>query len=1328
MFFGSSDEGDNESVASDKKQDIINLIKVLNEDETLAKVSIYTGGYGGTMNMIAGCFQKKLNNEIKKEIVGVVSEIYGTREDDNELQDDDPNKISKHNDRLVWTNSLQERTEILIESAPNIIVLPGKQGTLIEFLLADENARLTYNTNKTITKHFFLDEFWRDTLFQSHFIRKSYHVNSKEKPKQHFFIDEDSDCWSNFIYDFDEQDLISYNDIHTTGDTDLRSLYTEISKKLEGLNNWKYCIEGLDFAYTIKTGDKIEESKFSNIGNKDYNQSTEEFLKGQSIIRSYIEDNLVSYCVYSNYKNDNTPIVSELEFNDPKDIPLNALRNKKVRFEDWADYLRTKEIGSSTIFLFEKFETNSLVINSGYEMYYSLFVTLNVNVTPKIFDFIKGTLKEFLFRVSNSKSIEIFQRKEKSLRNTSLKSSLAAVMSRNMSHNIGSHVLNKLSSAAAINAFFKLRSSKRFVKGIEIDNDNPSNTRKKFKFPNPELSKNPDDELRNLKDIEEDSNIDISVDEYNKILKDYPDYLERFRFSTFEKEKDIYKLSPFFVDVNNNTTKEELARVFNDYLKKRMDFVADVATSNKALLNSNKYLFADIFRGFERNLLLLHNISGKEDKFSYQFQFQYCDGSRDKKGNLITHNYYHYKKDEKNEKLILDLHDNGIPKKNNDFIDPIVAVPNDVLGSQAFYIILENIIRNTAKHSGSGNVIFTIKVEDLKEDDFYRITVFDNAPHTDIKKLVADRNVSIAQEVLDENNQIRTAGWGTIEIKLAACYLSGLDMLEMDNKTYWPIGYRAYTEAKEEVEKKVKNADELEKIKKDCGDNWVSEERYVEQIAKQAYINFLGEDDPILNDNASYPVDLPQAKKRVYSKDNKVVRYPIVQAVDGNEKDKTSGFGYSFLMKKPKKLLIIDENEHLKLDTTDEKGNVTSHKDNLIALKRLGIDIIKAPNLDSIYNHQFMIIVGDGQIKEITEDKNGKKIVPYYGDWFNLPQERLLYLNGKTYKNFIYNLKSNFFQIINNSFEDNTLISCLKFVLGESVKRKYQVLDRFLELRNNAFIHQRDELNLEVLLPDTIRPFDFGYPKSENKSNALFRHHGLQEKVFYNENTKYAEIYGSVTQLGLLAESIENQFKGKGKDIKASLKKEYKNFYEIAANSSVIVIDERIQSSLNEIGCTTESIKIKDGENEITEDGYQILNKDIFLKTKIYVPNKDVDSVDLNCSDLKTQKKTLELYIKEISGKVEADYMIIHFGIIEGLRETSKNESVNTILEEIKDWLKSDKCKIVITSGRGYTPDIKSLNQYFVAYSTISNLLLDPNGRSKGHLMQCLKQLRKLKN
>jgi hypothetical protein len=86
--------------------------------------------------------------------------------------------------------------------------------------------------------------------------------------------------------------------------------------------------------------------------------------------------------------------------------------------------------------------------------------------------------------------------------------------------------------------------------------------------------------------------------------------------------------------------------------------------------------------------------------------------------------------------------------------------------------------------------------------------------------------------------------------------------------------------------------------------------------------------------------------------------------------------------------------------------------------------------------------------------------------------------------------------------------------------------------------------------------------------------------------------------------------------------------------------------------------------------------------------------------------------------------LIIHFGILESLRDSNKKDTPETILKEICANVKNANCRVVITSGRGHTPDIKDLNQYFVAYSTISNLLLDPNGRSKAQLMSCLAQLR----
>lgn len=961
-------------------------------------------------------------------------------------------------------------------------------------------------------------------------------------------------------------------------------------------------------------------------------------------------------------------------------------------------------------------------------------------------DFINHFLKKiFVLAISTKRNKEFYRR----IKSTTLKSSLAAVMSRNMSHNIGSHVLNKLSSAAAINSFFSLEGNKRFVRAVEtIDYKNWTNTDDK------------DNSLVALSDAPDFKFSDETLTKEDQSKRTY------VTFSPNEKNssnfKPIYKLSPYFVDVNNNTTKEELARVFNDYLKKRMDFVADVATSNKALLNSNKYLFADIFRGFERNLLLLHNISGKEDKFSYQFDFQYCDGSLDKKGNPNVSNYYQYQKKKENGTLTLDLDDEGVPKKNNNFIDPIVAVPNDVLGSQAFYIILENIIRNTAKHSGSGNVIFTIKVEDLKKDDFYRVTVYDNvsfnADEADIKKyknniidfddlksddqknaikayklkkLVVDRNISIAQDVLDENNEIRTAGWGTIEIKLAACYLSGLDMLEMDNKMYWPIGYPAFAKAKQTVAKKEEPTPDEEKIN---------------EKAKEAYIKYLTLGEKLEEENKKFEIpvegskgfvtakDCPDSLKRTIlkkgkdeqtnSKDNDqgngFTRYPIVQAVDGS-KDETSGFGYSFLMKKPMKLLILDEENSLQYFDDEKYAELT-------ALKRLGIDIIKTPKSDSIYNHQFMIIVGD---------KNSR----HYGDWFNLPQERFVYDNNsfsltylKSYREEvdiegskfkfqysysksdgnIISLNHSLPALLNNLDEIHLIYKALYKTFYNNIKLTLfpQIIDynednKLLDELGLTFTHWLDDLVSEDIIDD-LEP-------------AKFDHHGSQkQEEFESDNNLYSEIFGSVSPIGLFLEgkrdAIRKLINNDSFNSLDSLKLDTQYFFTKGVNSKVMVIDERIQNSLNDIGAVVEASK-----NRIT--GYSLKNDILFKKANILVPQarEQNKNLNLNESSLHSIKENLYQYIRSNSENLE--YFVIHFGVLESLRGNSE-DTIISILNEVEKSILDNNCKLVITSGRGHTPDIKSMKRYFVAYSTISNLLLDPNSRSKSHLIECLNQLR----
>jgi hypothetical protein len=303
---------------------------------------------------------------------------------------------------------------------------------------------------------------------------------------------------------------------------------------------------------------------------------------------------------------------------------------------------------------------------------------------------INKKFQEFLI----SHGFEMFNKK---LKKTAIQSSLSAVASRNQSHNIGSHVLNNLSNPEQIKKFLDDKGYKNLYKC----SDNEPHKEKRYHL----VGKCKDNMLSNY----------ISKDDVKP---------------------------------------EQLIAHFNTYLKARMDFIADVGTSVQSSLMNTSNLFDEVFAYFEKNLILLREISGKEDEFQYGFNLHY-NNDKDKKG-------------------------------------PQVAMPNGLLGQQAFYIIIENIIRNTAKHESipeDKKVCFTIdansNTEGLKKD-FCEITIYSNLIKKKkiLKLLLGKRNGSINRPVLDPDNTVRKGGWGTIEMKLSAAYLCGINLLEIDNEAY----------------------------------------------------------------------------------------------------------------------------------------------------------------------------------------------------------------------------------------------------------------------------------------------------------------------------------------------------------------------------------------------------------------------------------------------------------------------------------------------------------------------------------------------------------------
>ena len=268
-------------------------------------------------------------------------------------------------------------------------------------------------------------------------------------------------------------------------------------------------------------------------------------------------------------------------------------------------------------------------------------------------------------------------------------------------------------------------------------------------------------------------------------------------------EKDLQELhSEIVKEINNDTDLESLTNgqrekvlkhkillaqiaLFNNYVKCRMDYLADISFGTP-LMQTNKYAYEDLFKELDKVRLLLEHISGL-DSFKYEIQFK-------RNGESLT--------------------------TDNDLL---VAIPNDILGTQAFYNILENIIRNTAKHSDKSNhqsgtpIVFTVnfidenpsKTADANIDDifngFIAVEVYDDIAVTEkitdetqkkeykekvgndltdkIDWLVYSQNKKLNEDILD-NNKLRSSSLGLVEMDASAAYLRKRDVGLINDDKY----------------------------------------------------------------------------------------------------------------------------------------------------------------------------------------------------------------------------------------------------------------------------------------------------------------------------------------------------------------------------------------------------------------------------------------------------------------------------------------------------------------------------------------------------------------
>ncbi|MDF1546701.1 MAG: hypothetical protein P1P88_02690 [Bacteroidales bacterium] len=211
------------------------------------------------------------------------------------------------------------------------------------------------------------------------------------------------------------------------------------------------------------------------------------------------------------------------------------------------------------------------------------------------------------------------------------------------------------------------------------------------------------------------------------------------------------------------------------YIQQRWDFLAQV-TSGFPQWSIPVKLIAQLLRGFYEQRLLLNNIVLSEGLLA---QEQFDPPIIEKKLQIEV---LKFNKDTNELKLIWDYlnkQDDHAQVFHND-ID--VAIPGGVTGFQAFYTILENYIRNSAKHAYKQNMNqakgLKISIEFEEMDNYVEFFIYDNIPSN--KGVLKNLNDKIKNSLLDENGQLTQKDWGIAEMKIAASYLRMIDFVTLD--------------------------------------------------------------------------------------------------------------------------------------------------------------------------------------------------------------------------------------------------------------------------------------------------------------------------------------------------------------------------------------------------------------------------------------------------------------------------------------------------------------------------------------------------------------------
>lgn len=290
---------------------------------------------------------------------------------------------------------------------------------------------------------------------------------------------------------------------------------------------------------------------------------------------------------------------------------------------------------------------------------------------------INGAFLDYFEQLSDKLATRIIQTHQlKMVIDQAKRSAISTLLNRNLSHNLGSHLLANLSNGDMIKQFVN-----QYV-GIQSEKER----------------------------LKENESRTLTIDKLNK------------------EEAEYDKLKLAYVVLAD----------LNSYLRTRMDFLADISTGTP-VLETIKYINRDILIPFNSgNILLRRHITGNK-RFATIHSFA------------------------------------G---------DPSAAFPNDHLSTQAFFILVENVIRNAAKHGkGKGDINIKFTWDNEHYEDLIEIIIFDNSDpkRSGLENLIKNQQDRIDKNILD-NGVLRQGSWGMLEMKIVAAYLRKIPVEKIDKE------------------------------------------------------------------------------------------------------------------------------------------------------------------------------------------------------------------------------------------------------------------------------------------------------------------------------------------------------------------------------------------------------------------------------------------------------------------------------------------------------------------------------------------------------------------